>query len=55
MRQRGFTQVILWVLKGNDRAINFYERQGLVFDGKAKTEAVDQTLELHELRYRMRL
>ena len=27
----------LWVLKGNDRAINFYKRYGFVFTGKEKT------------------
>jgi ribosomal protein S18 acetylase RimI-like enzyme len=55
MRERGFTEVMLWVLKGNNRAIGFYERQGLVFDGKTKTEQVNESLELHELRYRMKL
>jgi ribosomal protein S18 acetylase RimI-like enzyme len=55
MRERGFTDVMLWVLKGNDRAIRFYERQGLGFDGKTKTERRGESLELHELRYKMKL
>ena len=28
--------VLLWVLKGNERAIRFYERHGLRFDGASK-------------------
>ncbi|MGL4610904.1 MAG: GNAT family N-acetyltransferase [Trueperaceae bacterium] len=55
MRERGFTEIMLWVLKGNKRAIKFYERQGLVFDGTTKTEAVTATLDLHELRYHKQL
>lgn len=30
----------LWVLEGNRRAIDFYERQGFRFDGTSKTEPV---------------
>ena len=30
----------LWVLDGNPRAIDFYERQGFRFDGTRKTEPV---------------
>jgi ribosomal protein S18 acetylase RimI-like enzyme len=55
MREKGFSEVTLWVLKGNERAINFYERQGMVFDGTTKTEQVNQSHELHELRYRMKV
>jgi ribosomal protein S18 acetylase RimI-like enzyme len=55
MRERGFTEAMLWVLKGNERAIKFYERRGFVFDGKTKTERRGESLELHELRYRMKL
>jgi ribosomal protein S18 acetylase RimI-like enzyme len=55
MREKGFTEVTLWVLKGNERAIKFYERQGMVFDGTTKTERLNENLELHELRYRMKL
>ncbi len=29
-------KVVLWVLKGNDRAIRFYERYGFIFDGTEK-------------------
>jgi ribosomal protein S18 acetylase RimI-like enzyme len=55
MREKGFTEVTLWVLEGNERAIKFYERQGITFDGKTKTEKMNENLELHELRYRMTL
>jgi ribosomal protein S18 acetylase RimI-like enzyme len=55
MRERGFSEVMLWVLKGNDRAIKFYERMGLVFDGKTKTETWQNGITLNELRYRMKL
>jgi GNAT superfamily N-acetyltransferase len=34
----GADPAYLWVLDGNERAINFYERQGFVFDGVSKTE-----------------
>jgi ribosomal protein S18 acetylase RimI-like enzyme len=55
MREKGFVEVTLWVLEGNERAIKFYERQGMVFDGMTKTERLNESLELHELRYRMKL
>lgn len=28
LREQGFTEVFLWVLEGNERAIRFYEREG---------------------------
>jgi GNAT superfamily N-acetyltransferase len=34
----GFTSAVLWVLKGNERAIAFYRRQGWVDDHAAMTE-----------------
>jgi ribosomal protein S18 acetylase RimI-like enzyme len=55
MREKGFTELTLWVLKGNERAIKFYERMGMVFDCTTKTERLNESLELHELRYRMKL
>ena len=30
-------KIVLWVLKGNDRAIQFYKRVGFDFNGKQKT------------------
>ena len=55
MREKRFTEVTLWVLKGNERAIKFYERQGMMFDGTTKIERMNERLELHELRYRMKV
>jgi ribosomal protein S18 acetylase RimI-like enzyme len=55
MRERKFSEVTLWVLKGNDRAIRFYERMGMTFDGNTKTETRQNGINLHELRYRMEL
>lgn len=55
MREQGFSEVTLWVLKDNDRAIKFYERMGMKFDGKAKTETWQHGLTLNELRYRKSL
>ena len=36
----GDDSAYLWVLDGNHRAIEFYERQGFRFDGTNKTEPV---------------
>lgn len=55
MRERGFDEVMLWVLRGNKRALKFYKRRGLRFEGKTKTETRQNGLELHELRYHMKL
>jgi RimJ/RimL family protein N-acetyltransferase len=55
MCERGFSEVMLWVLRGNERAIKFYERMGLTFDGKTKTETRQNGLTLHELRHHMKL
>lgn len=32
-----YKRIALWVLKGNERAIRFYERYGFRFDGTAET------------------
>ncbi|MDE6661353.1 MAG: GNAT family N-acetyltransferase [Anaeroplasmataceae bacterium] len=31
-----FKNIVVWVLKGNERAIHFYERYGFYFDGSEK-------------------
>lgn len=50
----GFREAILWVLTGNVRARNFYERAGFVADGGVKTQSwLGATLE--ETRYRIQL
>lgn len=35
-RLSDYPQIALWVLKGNDKAIRFYERYGYSFDGAEK-------------------
>ena len=37
-----YERVALWVLKGNKRAIRFYEKCGFVFDGTEKTIKLGQ-------------
>lgn len=33
---KDFTTIVLWVLKGNDHAIHFYETYGFSFDGASE-------------------
>lgn len=47
----GYTEVTLWVLAGNERAMRFYERCGFVIDGSEKVDDA-MGIALHELRYR---
>lgn len=35
-----YDPVALWVLKGNERAIRFYQRVGFAFDGTEKTDTI---------------
>ncbi|HVV87383.1 MAG TPA: GNAT family N-acetyltransferase [Kofleriaceae bacterium] len=35
---RGLDRVMLWVLEGNQRALQFYQGNGFVLDGKRKVE-----------------
>lgn len=51
LRGAGFTQAILWVLEGNDRAERFYRAAGWEHDGGRKIESF-QGAELTEIRYR---
>jgi L-amino acid N-acyltransferase YncA len=48
----GFKSAVLWLLDGNQRAIDFYERQGWVADGEVREETMDGQV-LVELRYRL--
>lgn len=36
IKQQGYDKVYLWVFKDNDRACNFYEKNGFVYTGKTK-------------------
>lgn len=47
----GFTQAVLWVLDGNQRAIRFYEKHGWRADGARRTQLI-WGIELDECRYR---
>lgn len=38
LHEAGFAESILWVLRGNDRAARFYEREGWVLDGGTREE-----------------
>lgn len=49
LRQMGYRQIILWVLKDNRRARRFYEKSGFVFDGTEKEITIGKPLA--ELRY----
>jgi ribosomal protein S18 acetylase RimI-like enzyme len=51
MAASGFTSAMLWVLKGNSRAIAFYVRQGWVDDETVRHDDWDGEL-LTEYRYR---
>jgi ribosomal protein S18 acetylase RimI-like enzyme len=53
-RERGATQLVLWVVKTNVAARAFYERKGMRPDGGVQTHRVGTEV-LHELRYRTAL
>ena len=42
----GYNTVALWVLKGNEKAIGFYEHYGFRFDGGEKTAPVGTELRM---------
>jgi GNAT superfamily N-acetyltransferase len=46
----GFTEAVLWVVKGNARARRFYEREGWVPDGGEKRQVFGDRL-VREVRY----
>jgi GNAT superfamily N-acetyltransferase len=50
----GMTAASLWVLQGNQRATDFYERHGWTADGAVKTDWRDD-VRLDEVRYRRSL
>jgi len=50
-RQRGYEEVILWVLEKNQAAIDFYRKNGYSPDGKSSTGGLGTT----EVRYRKKL
>jgi len=50
LNERGFGEVMLWVLDGNKRARKFYEKMGFVADGAKKIEEREGYV-LNEVRY----
>lgn len=38
LREAGFAAAILWVLRGNERAVRFYEGEGWIADGATREE-----------------
>lgn len=50
--EAGWAEAYLWVLRGNDRAIRFYERHGWHADGNEKRVEIRKGVQLHELCYR---
>ena len=54
LRQLGFVEVTLWVLRDNRRAIRFYEAAGFRVDG-ATQDLVRDGFTMHEVRFRQRL
>jgi ribosomal protein S18 acetylase RimI-like enzyme len=52
LRERGFTQVVVWVLDTNLSARGFYERMGCTLDGGTKTAGFGGQ-EVSEVRYRI--
>ncbi len=55
LRERGFTEVTLWVLRNNRRAIEFYKALGFRLDGATKVDVRENDVQLHEVRYRRAL
>lgn len=49
LRAQGFRKAYLWVLRENDCAIRFYEKNGFRFDGGEKTDL--RAAPIHEKRY----
>ncbi|MBN1219080.1 MAG: GNAT family N-acetyltransferase [Anaerolineae bacterium] len=55
LREQGFSEVMLWVLRDNHRAISFYQAVGFTADGGAKTELWRDQIEIQQVRYRQAL
>lgn len=53
LRQMGYSEIILWILKENERAKRFYEKFNFVFDGSSKEIEIGKAL--LEIRYVLNL
>ena len=54
LRENGYKEAVLWVLKTNKTTISFYERKGWKFDD-AEKEEITGGVTLQEIRYRILL
>ena len=54
-REQGARELVLWVVKTNRAARDFYERKGMRCDGGEQLHAITATEGLAEVRYRKRL
>jgi hypothetical protein len=50
--ERGFTEAVLWVLAGNERAERFYRSDGWTSDGRRRIELIWGGIAVDEVRYR---
>ena len=55
LRGEGYESVILWVLRGNEQAIGFYEGAGFEADGASRVKRRSDGTEMPIVRYRRRL
>lgn len=53
LREDGYEEVILWVLKGNEKAIRFYEAAGFEADGAGRVKQRRDGSEMPIVRYRL--
>ncbi|HVG74182.1 MAG TPA: GNAT family N-acetyltransferase [Thermoleophilaceae bacterium] len=53
LRERGYTEAIVWSFASNDRANRFYEAQGFTRDGAERTE--ERFADIPSVRYRRNL
>jgi GNAT superfamily N-acetyltransferase len=53
LKRMGYSEIILWVLEENKRAIRFYEKYGFTFDGTKKEVNIGKPL--IEVRYTFNL
>jgi len=54
-RDRGFDEITLWVLEGNERARRFYQSFGFIWDGTVKDVNRPEGFSYRDVRYRLRL
>ena len=53
LTQAGYSEITLWVLNDNQRAIRFYQKLGFKADGTEKEDTWKDNITLRESRYRL--